>query len=117
MLLSPFVVDADTFPQTLALLRNRAEAVGIELVVLDLAATPGDAPELADAFGLFVQYPGASGRVWNPEAVIAAAKAAGAVVVAAADLLALTLLRSPGEKRKAWSDLLFAQDVLARGHG
>ena len=36
-----FVVDADTFPQTLALLRNRAEAVGIELVVLDLAATAG----------------------------------------------------------------------------
>ncbi len=92
-----FVVDADTFPQTLALLRNRAAAVGIELVVLDLASTPADAPELADAFGLFLQYPGASGRVWDPEAVIAAAKAAGAIVVAAADLLALTLLRSPGE--------------------
>ncbi|WP_348788195.1 aminomethyl-transferring glycine dehydrogenase [Leifsonia sp. NPDC080035] len=92
-----FVVDADTFPQTLALLRNRAEAVGIELVVLDLASTPADSPELADAFGLFVQYPGASGRVWNPEPVFAAARAAGAIVVAAADLLALTLLRSPGE--------------------
>ncbi len=92
-----FVVDADTFPQTLALLRNRAEAVGIELVVLDLASTPGDAPELQEAFGLFVQYPGASGRVWDPSAVIAAAKAAGAVVVAAADLLALTQLTSPGE--------------------
>ena len=92
-----FLVDADTFPQTLALLRNRADAVGIELVVLDLAATPADAPELTDAFGLFVQYPGASGRVWNPERLIAAAKAAGSVIVAAADLLALTLLRSPGE--------------------
>ncbi|HEY8280963.1 MAG TPA: aminomethyl-transferring glycine dehydrogenase [Leifsonia sp.] len=92
-----FVVDADTFPQTLALLRNRADAVGIELVVLDLASTPADAPELSDAFGLFVQYPGASGRVWNPADVIAAAKGAGAVVVAAADLLALTLLTSPGE--------------------
>jgi glycine dehydrogenase len=94
---SRFVVDADTFPQTLALLRNRAEAVGIELVVRDLAATAADAPELADAFGLFVQYPGASGRVWDPSGVIAAAKAGGAVVVAAADLLALTQLRSPGE--------------------
>ncbi|WP_314147545.1 aminomethyl-transferring glycine dehydrogenase [uncultured Leifsonia sp.] len=92
-----FVVDADTFPQTLALLRNRADAVGIELVVLDLAATPADSAELSDAFGVFVQYPGASGRVWNPEAVFQAAKAAGAVVVAAADLLALTQLRSPGE--------------------
>lgn len=92
-----FVVDADAFPQTLALLRNRAEAVGIELVVLDLAGAGPDAPELQDAFGLLVQYPGASGRVWDPSAVIASAKAAGAVVVAAADLLALTLLRSPGE--------------------
>ncbi|MFF1634736.1 aminomethyl-transferring glycine dehydrogenase [Leifsonia sp. NPDC058248] len=92
-----FAVDADTFPQTLALLRNRADAVGIELVVLDLADTAPDAPELADVFGLFVQYPGASGRVWNPAEVIAAAKAGGAVVVAAADLLALTLLTSPGE--------------------
>ncbi|MDN4615749.1 aminomethyl-transferring glycine dehydrogenase [Leifsonia sp. F6_8S_P_1B] len=92
-----FVVDADTFPQTLALLRNRADAVGIELVVLDLASTPADAPELSDAFGLFVQYPGASGRVWDAEPVMRAAKEAGAIVVAAADLLALTLLRSPGE--------------------
>lgn len=92
-----FVVDADTFPQTLALLRNRAEAVGIELVVLDLAGLPADAPELSDAFGLFVQYPGASGRVWDPSAVIRTAKEAGAVVVAAADLLALTLLKGPGE--------------------
>ena len=92
-----FIVDADTFPQTLALLRNRADAVGIELVVLDLAQTAPDAPELSDAFGLFVQYPGASGRVWNPAEVFAAAKGAGAVIVAAADLLALTLLTSPGE--------------------
>ncbi|MEO7017225.1 MAG: glycine dehydrogenase (aminomethyl-transferring), partial [Leifsonia sp.] len=92
-----FVVDADTFPQTLALLRNRADAVGIELVVLDLATTTPDSPELGDAFGLFVQYPGSSGNVWNPAEIIAAVKASGAVVVAAADLLALTLLTSPGE--------------------
>jgi glycine dehydrogenase len=92
-----FVVDSDTFPQTLALLRNRADAVGIELAVLDLAHTAADAPELADAFGLFVQYPGASGRVWNPADLIATVKQQGGVVVAAADLLALTLITSPGE--------------------
>jgi glycine dehydrogenase len=92
-----FIVDADTFPQTLALLQNRADAVGIDLAVLDLRSTDPSSPELADAFGIFVQYPGASGRVWNPAAVIAAAKASGAVAVAAADLLALTLLTSPGE--------------------
>src|SRR4051812_27565956 len=94
---SRFVVDADTFPQTLALLRNRADAVGIELVVLDLAGLPSDAPELSDAFGLFVQYPGASGRVWDPSAAVRTAKEAGAVIVVAADLLALTQLRAPGE--------------------
>src|SRR3954452_149048 len=94
---SRFVVDADTFPQTLALLRNRADAVGIELVVLDLAGLPADAPELSDAFGLFVQYPGASGRVWDPSAAVRTAKEAGAVIVVAADLLALTQLRAPGE--------------------
>ena len=46
---------------------------------------------------MFVQYPGASGRVWDPRNVIQAAKASGALVVVAADLLALTLLASPGE--------------------
>ena len=47
-------------------------------------------------FGAFIQYPGASGRVWDPAEVIGAVQAAGGLVVVAADLLALTLLRSPG---------------------
>ncbi|KQZ83433.1 glycine dehydrogenase [Microbacterium sp. Root166] len=88
-----FVVDADTLPQTKALLSHRAEAVGIELVELDLA-NGATLPE--QLFGVFVQYPGASGRVWDPSGVVDAAHVAGALVVAAADLLALTLLRSPG---------------------
>jgi len=88
-----FVVDADALPQTKALLRTRADAVGIELVERDLAA----GEELpAELFGVFVQYPGASGRVWDPTAVIDAAHLAGGIAVVAADLLALTLLRSPG---------------------
>nr|WP_256470102.1 aminomethyl-transferring glycine dehydrogenase [Herbiconiux sp. L3-i23] len=89
-----FVVDADVFPQTLALLRHRAEAVGIEIVE---AALAGGAAVDGEYFGLFVQYPGASGRLWNPAVTIAAAKEAGAVAVVAADLLALTLVTSPGE--------------------
>lgn len=88
-----FVVDADALPQTKALLSHRAEAVGIELVELDLA-NGATLPE--QLFGVFVQYPGASGRVWDPSGVVDAAHVAGALVVAAADLLALTLLRSPG---------------------
>jgi len=89
-----FIVDADAYPQTKALLASRAEAVGIDLVELPLSTT---APEsLPEAFGVFVQYPGASGLVWDPSAVLGAVKAAGGVSVVAADLLALTLIASPG---------------------
>jgi glycine dehydrogenase len=89
-----YAVDADTLPQTLAVLRTRAEPLGIELALVDLDA--GEA--LPDAFfGLHLQYPGASGAVRDHEALVAAAHAAGALVTVAADLLALTLLRSPGE--------------------
>ena len=85
-----FLVDSDALPQTKALLATRAEAVGIELVETDFAEVP-------PAFGAFVQYPGASGRVWDPTDVIAAVKAGGGLAVVAADLLALTLLKAPGE--------------------
>ena len=88
-----FAVDADAFPQTKALLETRAEAVGIELVTVDFAAGEELPSEL---FGVFVQYPGASGRVWDPSAVIDAAHLAGGLAVVAADLLALTLISSPG---------------------
>jgi len=94
-----FLVDSDAFPQTKALLRDRAEAVGIEIdeVVLDSIDHPSHALAPVDAFGVFVQYPGASGRVWNPSAVIDAVHASGGIAVVAADLLALTLIASPGE--------------------
>ncbi|WP_371113425.1 aminomethyl-transferring glycine dehydrogenase [Microbacterium sp. cf332] len=91
-----FLVDADALPQTKALLGHRAEALGIELREVDFAAEPQAVRSDAAVFGAFVQYPGASGRVWDPSALIAAVQAAGGLVVVAADLLALTLLRSPG---------------------
>ncbi len=88
-----FVVDSDAMPQTRALLHARAAAVGIRIVERDFAR--GETlPD--EAFGVLLQYPGASGRVWDPSGVIAAAQLSGALVVVAADLLALTLLRSPG---------------------
>jgi glycine dehydrogenase len=88
-----YVVDADTLPQTLSVLRTRAEPLGIRLVVVDL-----DSAELpAEFFGLHVQYPGASGAVRDHAALVAAAHDRGALVTVAADLLALTLLRAPGE--------------------
>ena len=89
-----FVVDADALPQTKAVLAGRAEAVGIALVEADLAGA--GLPD-GDLFGVLVQYPGASGRVWDPTDVIAAAKERGGLAVAAADLLATTLLAAPGD--------------------
>ncbi|QLD10594.1 aminomethyl-transferring glycine dehydrogenase [Microbacterium oleivorans] len=89
-----FLVDADAMPQTKAVLGHRAEALGIELREVDLAAGAVSSDE--EVFGAFVQYPGASGRVWDPAAVIADVQSRGGLVVVAADLLALTLLRSPG---------------------
>ncbi|MEV4393290.1 aminomethyl-transferring glycine dehydrogenase [Nonomuraea sp. NPDC049607] len=86
-----FVVDADTLPQTKAVLATRAEPLGITLVEHDL---DGDLPE---CFGVLVQYPGASGRLRDFRDVAARAHEAGALVVAAADLLALTLVAAPGE--------------------
>ncbi|WP_369256777.1 aminomethyl-transferring glycine dehydrogenase [Geodermatophilus amargosae] len=92
-----FVVDADTLPQTLAVLRTRAEPLGIGLHVTDLSGGwPADLPE-AGAFGVLVSYPGASGAVRDHRALAEAAHAAGASVVVAADVLALTLLEAPGE--------------------
>ncbi|MDZ8202168.1 aminomethyl-transferring glycine dehydrogenase [Microbacterium sp. SSW1-59] len=88
-----FLVDTDTMPQTAALLAHRAEALGIEVREVDFAA---GAIADGEAFGALVQYPGASGRVWDPTEVIAAVRDGGGRVVVAADLLALTLLRSPG---------------------
>ena len=87
-----FVVDKDVLPQTLSLLTGRAEPLGIEIRVADLLA--GDDPT---GFGMLVQYPGASGRVWNPTWAIDRAKQAGAITIVMADLLALTLLSSPAE--------------------
>jgi glycine dehydrogenase len=90
-----FLVDADALPQTKALLANRAAAVGIELQETPYDLDPSTVE--MDVFGAFIQYPGASGRVWDPSEVIAQVKAQDGLVVVAADLLALTLLKSPGE--------------------
>src|SRR5664279_9430 len=91
-----FVVDADTLPQTIAVIRTRAEPIGIEVVVVDLALG-AEALPVGDFFGLLLSYPSASGAVRDPAALIDAAHQREAKVVAATDLLALTLLRPPGE--------------------
>ncbi|MFM1729538.1 aminomethyl-transferring glycine dehydrogenase [Prescottella soli] len=88
-----FVVDTDLFPQTRAIVVTRAEPLGIEIVEADLTQGLPD----GEFFGVLAQLPGASGRVVDHSAMIAAAHERGALVAVGADLLALTLLTPPGE--------------------
>jgi glycine dehydrogenase len=100
-----FLADADCLPQTLDVLRTRALPLGIDLRIVPLTAETdfgspidGAINEAFDgAFGVLLQYPGASGEVRDLAPVIEAAHAAGATVTVAADILALTLLKPPGE--------------------
>jgi glycine dehydrogenase len=92
------LLDADTLPQTVGVVTTRAAALGIDVAVAD-----GPLLEVLDAHDLFaivVQTPGASGRLAATEelrALAAAAHERGAMVIAACDLLALTLTTPPGE--------------------
>ena len=87
-----FFVDSQVWPQTLDVLKTRAAPFGFELVL----GTP-DQAAAADVFGALFQYPNAQGAVSDLTDTLAAVKATGAVTVVAADLMALALLKSPGE--------------------
>ncbi len=86
-------VDRNVFPQTLDVLLTRSEPFGIELIVDDYDTYEFTGKE----FGALVQYPAADGAVRDYAAFAAAAHAAGALVTAVADPLALALLKAPGE--------------------
>ena len=87
-----FFVSEEILPQTLSLLETRSEPLGIELVVGN--------HELFDFssefFGVILQYPGKSGKVFNYKSLISEAKSAGIKVAVAADILSLVKLESPG---------------------
>ncbi len=86
-------VSEDVFPQTLDLIKTRAAPVGIEVrVEKDLSKAVGDS-----SFAIFIQYPAASGNIPELTQSIAAAKAKNCTVIAATDLMALQLLKAPGE--------------------
>jgi glycine dehydrogenase len=89
-----FFVSSECHPQTLAVVRTRAEALGWQVIEGDWQSFDFEAQEV---FGALVQYPTSDGVVHDYEAFVERAHAGGAKVVLAADLLALTLLRSPGE--------------------
>jgi glycine dehydrogenase len=89
-----FFAAQECHPQTLAVVRTRARSLGIDVRV-------GPAAEVdftgGDVFGVLLQYPATDGRVVDYSALVQRAHEAGALVAVATDLLALTLLRAPGE--------------------
>ncbi|MHA7879253.1 MAG: aminomethyl-transferring glycine dehydrogenase [Saccharospirillum sp.] len=87
-----FFVDDNVLPQTLAVVRTRAEAMGFEVITGPMEAA-ADQP----VFAALLQYPGSNGEVRDPQAVIAALHDHGALAVVATDLMALLLLKAPGE--------------------
>jgi glycine dehydrogenase len=87
-----FLVSDQCHPQTIEVVRTRADGQGIEVIV-------GDAADAAqhDIFGLLLQYPASTGAVIDHRQLILSAQVKGAVVIMATDLLSLTLLTPPGE--------------------
>ena len=90
-----FFASSHCHPQTLDVLRTRAQPLGIDVVIGDEALLDGQA--LDGYFGLLLQYPASTGAITDYRALVQRAHAAGALVAVAADLLALTLLTPPGE--------------------
>jgi len=89
-----FFAAEDCHPQTLGVLRTRAEGLGMTLHVGDPETTDFEALGVC---GVLLQYPGTDGRVVDSSAIIARAHNAGALACVSADLLAMTLLTPPGE--------------------
>ncbi|MBD2548595.1 aminomethyl-transferring glycine dehydrogenase [Microcystis elabens FACHB-917] len=93
-----FLVDRAVLPQTLAVLRTRAEPLGITIATFDAEAA-ADSPEAVlgeDVFGLLLQLPGVEGRLWDPSALLAAARSGGVISTVAVDPLAQALLAPVG---------------------
>ncbi|WP_444956838.1 aminomethyl-transferring glycine dehydrogenase [Microbulbifer sp. ZKSA002] len=87
-----YFVDQDCHPQTIAVVKTRAEHFGFEVVVGDVEK---DIP--AELFGALLQYPGSTGRVRDLTDIIAKVHEANALVTVAADLMSLVALRAPGD--------------------
>ncbi len=90
---STFFVDAECHPQTIAVVRTRAEPIGIDVVV----GEPDPDLPAEGVFGVLLQYPGTTGVVRDHRALVENLHAQGTMVAVAADLLALVLLAPPGE--------------------
>ncbi len=89
-----FIVSPFTFPQTIDVLKTRSEPLGIKLEIVDPVSVDYTR---ADVFGALVQSPDCNGQAADYTSLIAKAHAGDALVAFGADLLSLTLLKSPGE--------------------
>ena len=87
-----FFVDVDTHPQTIAILETRAEPIGIKLTIGD-----PHADLVGDVFGLLRSYPGSSGHISDDTGLFERIHEVGGLVVVTTDILALAMVRPPGE--------------------
>ena len=87
-----FLVDKNCFPQTISIVKARAKPLGINVEVVDLNEFNGN-----EAFGALFQYPGNDGSVEISTELLAPLKDKGIITIAATDLLALTLIKAPGD--------------------
>src|SRR3954471_9644784 len=90
-----FFVDGQCHPQTIAVVQTRAKPLGIDINIGDYSRLKFD----STVFGALVQYPATDGAIYDYTAFVRNAHDAGALAVVAADILALTLLKPPGEFR------------------
>ncbi len=88
-----FLVDSECFPQTIEVVKTRAKYLGIEVKVMPYS----EFEFTDDVFGMLVQYPAGDGSVNDYAELFANAKENGVYICCAADLMALTLLKPPGE--------------------
>ncbi|TDL28328.1 glycine dehydrogenase [Rickenella mellea] len=94
---STFVVDKGVLPQTIAVLRTRAKGFGIKLAIGDVSELLGEPSVRSDLCGVLLQYPDVNGQVKDYSTLVESVHAVKGVVVVATDLLALTMLKPPGE--------------------
>ena len=90
---SKFFIADDIFPQSLAVCETKASGLGIEI----LTGNPDEFEFTDDVYGALLQYPGKSGKITDYTALITELKGKGIQVVVATDLMALVMLKSPGE--------------------
>ena len=91
-----FLIEEHLHPQTKAVVKTRAKPLGIKVIEVDAGHVARDGFD-QEFFGLLVQYPDTTGEICDYEKVTEYAHSKGALVIAATDLLALTVIKAPGE--------------------